>query len=333
MRTSLTVLSLTASLVFVAAPPAHPQVSGLLKKKIKEAAKAPDKNVEKADQPAAGQGPQFNERMVELTTPVVAGMLKGLDTEIAQLTEFKQLLGAYKTEDQYEDCTQSVARLPDAQKIMMQIANLPSNATSEQVQATTEKMNTAMNELIAKTCGASIEADWPTNKRQEKVAEIHRKAAVAAGLLLRGSSQGQPGGAGSAPERSSPASYDPGAVGAADMLPPTIPRWEYHEPLVDHAATQSAQQAGSTARYDLAWERFEMLCAYKKAKPEMFKNIKGYNLTVSASFYQKGLAGNVYFTAAEVEAIEPQCDSKLVFTTGKIEILMDDIKIIGRRKK
>lgn len=324
MRTTFTVLSLTASLVFLAGTPTQAQVSGLIKKKLKEAVKAPDKKEEKADQAGAEKGLQFNERLVELKGPVAAGLITGLDTEIAQLTEFKQLLTGYKTVDEYKQCEGEVAVSPEGLEVMKPFGDLPDNATREQLQAMQEKLGMAMNALIARKCGPSIDVDWPDTRRREKVDEIHRNGAAAAGLLLRSGSDG-PSGLRS--EESAPAP-DPRNWSTAPSEPDAV----WAPGVEDRPTVQAVQQAGSTEPYDLGLERYKMLCAYKKARPHMFKDLGDYNLGIEAKFYQKGLTGTVFFTNAEVRALSPMCDDGVYLKVGKVEILMEEIKITGRRR-
>jgi hypothetical protein len=250
------------------------------------------------------EGVQFNERVVELTEPVVRGLLTGLDREIALLTEFRDLLETYKTSEEYDVCQRQVAMSPESQKIVMQIANLPTNSTMEQVQRVTEKMNTDINALLKRRCGDNIDEEWPPGKRMERVKEIHQQAAAAAGLLLPGT-------------------------------PPPPPR--RGGPWIDDATTETVQASGSTAPYDIALERIDAYCKYKKKSPSMFPMPPGYNLAISASIidpFNASLRNHYYsYTPAEMAAIEPMCESGLIMAVGEIEILMDDIKITGKAPK
>jgi hypothetical protein len=340
--TRLTVLSITTFLLLAGGPTAHAQLGGLIKKKVGDAVKSPDKSKEKAKAPDGEQGPKFNERVVELTEPVVKGLRKGLDLEIAQLTEFRQFLGTIKTEEQYDACTVDVARTPDAQKIMLQMTDLPDNTTSEQLQRIREKMNVDMNALLKKRCGVNLTEEWSDDKRQDKISEIHRSAATAAGLLLVAKSPGQleesaadaapAAGLAEGPAATEP--FDPSAADIAGILSSRTPPWERDELVIDEPAMQSAQQQGSTEPLDVAEERITAYCKYKKvAAPGIFPLPNGYNLSFAASKIAPNGSSSIYwyYTAAEVAAIDPLC-TDVILTIGKIEMIMDDIHIYGRRK-
>jgi hypothetical protein len=243
-------------------------------------------------------GVQFNERVVELTKPVVQGLIKGLEVELGLLTEFDKLLATYKSEEEYDECKKQVALSPEAMRIVMPFANLPANTTQEQVQRLTEKMNIDMQALLRTKCGPSISEEWTDYKRRQKIEEIHRNGAAAAGLLLSSSAPPQQRGG----------------------------------PAIDEAAEQ-VQAQGSTDPMDIAIERIKIYCAYKKMSPSMFPMKPGYNLSIMANRFNPNATGVIFFTAAEIAAIDYQCDGPVYLVTGKIEIIMDAIYIRGKRPK
>jgi hypothetical protein len=243
-------------------------------------------------------GVQFNERVVELTKPVVQGLIKGLEVELGLLTEFDKLLATYKTEEEYDECKNRVVLSPEGMRIALQFANLPANTTQEQVQRLTEKMNVDMQALLRTKCGPSISEEWTDYKRREKIEEIHGTGAEAAGLLLSSSAPQQRGG-----------------------------------PAIDEAAEEVQAQKKRTDKMDIAIERIKLYCAYKKMSPSMFPMPPGVNLSIMANRFNPNATGVIFFTAAEIEAIDYQCDGPVIVVAGEVEIIMDAIYIRGKRPK
>ncbi len=129
--------------------------------------------------PPATQAQGFSEDVIEITGPVLAGFMKGIDTEIALLYEFGKLLATYKGPEEYGICQAQMGASPEGMKIAAQFASLPENATMEQMQRVTEKMGREFAALSLKVCGPDP-ADWHDVKRREKIEEIQTKAAAAA---------------------------------------------------------------------------------------------------------------------------------------------------------
>jgi hypothetical protein len=100
-------------------PVAEAQIGGLIKKKVAEAVKGPEKTEAK---PADGEKKSiYNDEIVEMTGPVLDGFANGLRTEIALRNEFREVLAKLKTPAQYESCTNDAAASPEGQKISTRI--------------------------------------------------------------------------------------------------------------------------------------------------------------------------------------------------------------------
>ena len=116
----------------------------------------------------------------EITPEVLEHFTNGLKTEIALRAEFAALLATYKTPEEYQQCSNGVATSPEGMKIMERMLNVPENPTPEQMQRIYAEGDVALRELLGKVCGPDPQ-DWTLQKRQEKLAEIEKKAADAAG--------------------------------------------------------------------------------------------------------------------------------------------------------
>lgn len=280
---------------------AQAQLGGLIKKKVAE--KVVGKTGNDTGTPARPQqGVQFNERVVELTEPVVKGLIKGLDVEVAGLQDFDKRLAAYKTVDEYDACKTQVATSPEGMQIAMQMQNLPENVTAEQMRRVVEKMGTAMNALIARKCGPSINDDWSDNKRREQVAQIESDGAAASVPVQSPGPQ--------------PSAHGPAAVDDTERERPDT-------------VTAAALDA-----YRIKKERVAAWCAYRKLEgSEESKRLvdKGYSVGFPARKINPQAGGEFYFTAEEIKAIDPECTT-IVLTVGKIELIMDEIYIRGRRR-
>jgi hypothetical protein len=173
MKMKVAGLLLCAIVAFSGAARVEAQgIGGLIKKKVEEA-KKPDTKAD-AQTPSIHGGD-----VLPITSTLLVGFKRGLDTELELRKEFLQVLSAYKTPQQYRACTSETAMTEEAQKILGIFANLPENATAADVQRATEKMGAEMNALVKKRCGGDVNADWPPNKRREKLTEIEAKAAAA----------------------------------------------------------------------------------------------------------------------------------------------------------
>ncbi len=174
MSSNANLLALCALMLSLPVPAEAQGVGGRLRQRVAEVAGGKD-NTEQAQQKSP-----FNETVIEITGPVLAGFMKGLDTEIALLVDFGKLLATFRTPEEYGACQAQVAMSPEGMKVMEQITNLRDDATAEEYQRAMEKMNRDMLALTTKTCGADP-AEWPAARRRETLEEIEKKAAAAAG--------------------------------------------------------------------------------------------------------------------------------------------------------
>lgn len=168
------------------------QVGGLIKKKVAEAAGKD----EQKQTPEGDASKVYDENVLELTEPVMKGYMNGLRTELRLLADFADVMNGYKKPEEYERCRQDVATSPEGMEIMLRMANLPDNASAEEMQRAMAKAAEEVLALTKQKCGPDAGEDWPQSKRREKVAEIRAQAAAAAGA----------GGPGQSPIPAPPAS-------------------------------------------------------------------------------------------------------------------------------
>lgn len=183
MTTSrITALSLAALLTLVAGSAAEAQLGGLIKKKVAEAVKGPEKP-EPAKDEAAKQGfVNGNSDVLEITPPVLEGFVRGLNVEIALRKEFAAELAKYPTREQYAACQANAGMSEEAQKLFAQL-DLPETATEEQQRKAMEKYTADVTALLKRRCPLNP-AEAPD--RAKRLAEIQVKAAEAAGPEVPG---------------------------------------------------------------------------------------------------------------------------------------------------
>lgn len=172
---------------------ADAQLGGLIKKKVKEAIKPPEKPSEPAPAPAGkstngaakdggGAGlPAIQNGVLMISSETIARVTRGLDSETVMLADFHKVLAKYPTREQYEQCKQKVIMSPEGQKIALRMANAPQNMTPEQSRALITQMNLDVEALQKKACPLDPN-DWTDYKRSERIKQIHEKAASGGGL-------------------------------------------------------------------------------------------------------------------------------------------------------
>lgn len=168
-------LVLAALVALVVAGPAEAQLGGLIRKKVEEKTRAP----EKKDAAVGAQSP-YNSDVLEITPPVFEGFLRGLKIEVALTKEFRAELAKYPTAEQRRKCETDWGMSPDAQKLMMSFSP-PENATAEQIMALQQKHYKNIEDAMRKKCPLDADQVWPNGKRMERMAEIKTKAAANAG--------------------------------------------------------------------------------------------------------------------------------------------------------
>ncbi len=239
-------------------------------------------------QPPAQVTPQrveFNERVVELTEPVMRGFLNGLDVELGLLVDFAKLLATYKTPAEYRHCGAQVARLPEFQKIQEQVLTWPDNPTPEQMQRLGDKMAADQADLLKRKCGGDIETEWPDTKRREKVEEIQAKAAAAA----------EPATSPTSPPSPPSPTRGPAAI---DSAPDALARWGGSAPETD--VIKQVIKKERAYRYCLAMK--EALQSVQEAVRELTEPAQALKLP--------GSGKDIYwmYSKDEVKAIGPNCE-------------------------
>lgn len=247
-------------------------VSGLIKKKVAETVGKDEKA------PQANASGVYNEDVLELTEPVMKGFMNGLRVELAGLGEFADLMDTYKRPEDYERCRGEVAMSPAGMEIAMRLANLPDNATAEEMQRAMAKINEELVALTKKSCGPDAGEDWPQDKRRDRVAAIVARAAAAAGPV------------GSLPEPM-PAGGPAGPSG--------------FEPFEPSAAgfVEAARDSMTLRQYGITEERAENYCRLLEAGAIQPGQAVKYAIP----------GGKIFWVYSEVEAraIEPQCQEIL----------------------
>ncbi|HJR17621.1 MAG TPA: hypothetical protein VJ808_12265, partial [Gemmatimonadales bacterium] len=127
----------------------------------------------------AQAGPSFGGDLVEITEPVLEGLVRGLRAEIALQKEFRDLLAKYPTQEQYNACGAQVATSEEAMKLL-ELMNLPENATPEQSQRAMQKFTTETAALHKRKCPFDPN-EWNSSTKAKRLKEIEAKAAEAAG--------------------------------------------------------------------------------------------------------------------------------------------------------
>jgi hypothetical protein len=172
--------ALAAAMGLAISSPSDAQLGGLVKKKVEEKAKAP----EKKDAGPGAQSP-FNGDVLEITPSVFEGFVHGLRTEVALTREFRAELAKHPTVEQERECTTKWALTPEAQKLMLGFQP-PENTPAEQLMELQLKHSKNMEAEMRKRCPKNVNDVWPNGKRNERLEEIKVKAAASAGPVASG---------------------------------------------------------------------------------------------------------------------------------------------------
>jgi hypothetical protein len=260
-----TALVVIALLPLAAPQPAHAQFGGLIKKKVKEAIKGPEKpqgdEKPKAAESKPGRptvGP--NSDVFELTEPVFAGVTRGLETELRLQSEFRAELAKWPTQEQYNQCMVKVAQSPDYMKILETAGKLPSNATPEQAVAAQQKMQSDLDALAKRICPINpVNIEWPNWRRMERLEEIRVKAADSAG----------------------------------------------RDTLSGDTVSIASSAGWTVRQYALAIERIERLCDYNSSSASSPAGSGVNNPAIGDSLMIKGIGTNIFwvFTSRETRVL------------------------------
>ena len=160
----LALLTVAAYLTFAGTPTADAQIGGLIKKKVGETVKGPDKTKEKAKE--TGSTDVASKVGFVLDGDVFQAFQAGLETEIHERDAYRKRLATSKTPAQYSACqANTVTNTPDGKKFsqdyMEAMSKLGDNAAGkkpEQImkeqQEMAEKFTKRSEEMILKNCGA-----------------------------------------------------------------------------------------------------------------------------------------------------------------------------------
>jgi len=189
----LVALTLVACVALAPSRSADAQLGSLIRKKVTEAVKKPDKEADakkadakKADAEAKkgeakGGFVGGNSSWLEITPPVFEQVIRGLQSEVALTKEFRAELAKYPSREQRQKCETAWAQSPEAQKLVLGFS-VPQNVTAEQATAAVNRHSQEMMDAVRKKCPADAEMVWPDSKRAERMQEIRKKAVETAGL-------------------------------------------------------------------------------------------------------------------------------------------------------
>ena len=267
MRFFVRPLALVVALSWLSSGTADAQIGGLIKRKAAEAVKGPEKKAE--EKPADNAISLGGAR--ELNATNIDALIEGLKTEVALRDAYKAEVAKYPTREQYNKCQQDVAMSPENQKLL-EILNLPDNATTEQLQAATKRFGEEGMALLKKKCPLDPN-DVSDVAKQKRLGEIEGKAAEAAARKRAG------GGGGF---NSSDGPY-----------------------LSDDSQGIDAKTDKERLSYSVEKERFTMLCSVLKADPKKRQEGLANGLRIP------GTGTRIFwvFTPAEVkDAVQQKCD-------------------------
>ncbi len=285
-------------------------VGGRLRQRVDQAASQDKKPDQAQERPL-----KFDAIVVEINEASLRGLENGLDTEIRLLEAFAALLAPYKSLEEYRACVNQLGENPGFKEtymqILMHLANVRDGATMEEMQRATEKMNRDMAALVLKACGPDPD-DWPEHKRREKIEEIARKAAAAAGPIR--SFRPEPHGG--------PFAIDDGDDTA----------WDAHEWAATYTGAQQTQGLPYHA-YLVMKERVQALCTYLDVSGHT--PTPGYQLHFPASLIDPNGNPKIFwvFMPDEVKQIQAICPP-IQLKLGKVQIILEmpPIRITGRTK-
>ena len=161
-----------AALVAAAIPaPAHAQLGGLIKKKVKEKVvqkvgrgdsartTPPDTSTPNAAGKGArtappSSGPRFNEHVLEITPELIDRLEKGLAAEEVVRQEIERKIGKVLDRDEYEKCQTAVLRGPEGQKVYERSRDLVNGDTTyAHLQKASQELARRMEQVVEPKCG------------------------------------------------------------------------------------------------------------------------------------------------------------------------------------
>lgn len=193
-RSQLSQLALATLAMFAFTQSADAQLGGLIKKKVKEAIKPPEKTnpapqsaaaapapapaaepVSNSRDPFAGQRVPGN-RALLITDEMIGRIDRGLDAEAVMLKDLEREIAAYPTPEKIQACKIKAAQTPEGQRLMNLGNFVKEGMTPEQVQAGMMKMSSESDAYYKKACPWD-ESKWSDSNRSEARTAIRTKAA------------------------------------------------------------------------------------------------------------------------------------------------------------
>lgn len=192
-----------AALAALAVPQsADAQLGGLIKKKVKEAIKPPEKKdpapapstdaaapaAAPATQPPSNSRDPFagqrvpNNRALLITDEMISRIYRGLDAEAVMLKDLEKEIAAYPTPQTIQACKAKASQTPEGQKYLNPGNFLKEGMNPEQLQAAMMKMTTESDAYFKKACPWD-ESKWSDYNRSEARKAIRTKAAAQATAL------------------------------------------------------------------------------------------------------------------------------------------------------
>jgi hypothetical protein len=183
-------LSVLSAFMLLASPQsAEAQLGGLIKKKVKEAIKPPEKT-DPAPQPAAApatatktdsrnpNGFKYFGGAVVISSEMLARLTRGLNTELAMENDFEKDVARYPTQAQYDQCQAKALMSPEGQKVMDITNYVKPGASSDEAIKGMQERGVKAEALVKKSCPLDPKT-WSDYNRREKLREIHKKASEA----------------------------------------------------------------------------------------------------------------------------------------------------------
>lgn len=186
-------------LVAAAVPaPAHAQLGGLIRKKVKEkvaqkiggtdSAKtarpdtsAPDAAGKAARTAPPASGPRFTEYVLEITPALLDQLEKGLAAEEVVRQSIERKIGKVLSRDEYKKCEAAVLRGPEGQKVYQQSRDLANGDTTyEHIQKASRELARRMEQVVEPKCG--LEPRKAEEIREQHADSLEAAAPAASGL-------------------------------------------------------------------------------------------------------------------------------------------------------
>lgn len=188
-----------AMLAAAAVPaPAHAQLGGLIKKKVKDKVTQtigrgdsartapPDTSAPGAAAKAArtappGPGPRFTEYVLEITPQLLDQLEKGLAAEDVVRQAIERKIGKVLSRDEYKKCEAAVLSGPEGQKVYAQARDLATGDTTyERIQKASEALARRMEQVVEPKCG--LEPRKAEDLRAQHADSLEAAAPAASGL-------------------------------------------------------------------------------------------------------------------------------------------------------